>query len=272
MLEVGWSELVVIGVVALIVIGPKDLPEMFRTMGRFTAKMRAMARDFQRAMDDAAKDAGVADVARDLKTATSAKSLGLEAVKSAATKFEQWDPLKGARPGATPAATPATPAAATPAVASPAPAAATAAAAVPAAAVASPIPANLSSGAAAGQTALSPDAALPAGVLPADAVAPVPAAAPPSPAVTAAAGIRAAASGEGDAKPAPKPRKPRASAPAKAVGDGTEADAAKPARKSRSTAAGGKTAADTVAKALSLDGKAPRSPGRRRTKKAEDQE
>jgi sec-independent protein translocase protein TatB len=105
MFDIGWMELLVIGVVALIVIGPKDLPEMFRTLGRFTAKMRSMARDFQRAMEDAAKETGVADVARDLKTATSAKSMGLDAVKDAAAKFEKWDPLKNAaKPTPKPAA------------------------------------------------------------------------------------------------------------------------------------------------------------------------
>ena len=50
MFDIGWTELMVVGVVALIVIGPKDLPDMFRTMGRFTAKARSMARDFQRAI------------------------------------------------------------------------------------------------------------------------------------------------------------------------------------------------------------------------------
>ncbi|MFE3839540.1 Sec-independent protein translocase protein TatB, partial [Pseudogemmobacter sonorensis] len=99
-MEIGWSELLLIGVVALIVIGPKDLPEMFRTLGRFTAKLRSMAREFSRAMEDAAKESGVKDVAEDLKKMTSPKSLGLDAVKSAADKFEKWDPLKGARPGA----------------------------------------------------------------------------------------------------------------------------------------------------------------------------
>ncbi len=105
-MEVGWSELLVIAVVALVVIGPKDLPEMFRTLGRFTAKMRAMAREFSRAMEDAAKETGVKDVADDLRKATSARSMGLDAVKSAADKFEKWDPLKTAR-GSGPASPPA---------------------------------------------------------------------------------------------------------------------------------------------------------------------
>lgn len=96
MFEIGWTELMLIGIVALIVIGPKDLPDMFRTMGRFTAKMRSMARDFQRAMDQAAKETGVNDIAADLKAATSAKSMGLDAVKDAASRFEKWEPMKPA--------------------------------------------------------------------------------------------------------------------------------------------------------------------------------
>jgi len=115
MFEIGWTELMVIGVVALIVIGPKDLPDMFRQLGRFTAKMRSMARDFQRAMDQAANDSGISDVARDLKAAGSLKSTGLNAVKDAATKFEKWDPIKNAARPAPAAVTPANPVAATPA-------------------------------------------------------------------------------------------------------------------------------------------------------------
>ncbi|MBC7738710.1 MAG: twin-arginine translocase subunit TatB [Candidatus Saccharibacteria bacterium] len=102
MLNFGWAELMVIGVVALIVIGPDDLPDMFRQLGRFTAKLRSMSREFSRAMDQAAKDSGVKDVANDLKGITSAKAMGLDAVKSAADKFEKWDPIKNAAKPAAP--------------------------------------------------------------------------------------------------------------------------------------------------------------------------
>ena len=94
--DIGWSELLLIGIVALIVIGPEDLPDMFRQLGRFTAKIRAMGREFSRAMEQAAKDSGVNDVAKDLKAATSAKSMGLDKVKEAADRFEKWDPIKNA--------------------------------------------------------------------------------------------------------------------------------------------------------------------------------
>ncbi|PHQ96383.1 MAG: twin-arginine translocase subunit TatB [Marinosulfonomonas sp.] len=94
MFDIGWTELMVIGVVALIVVGPKDLPGMFRTLGRFTAKAKKMAREFTRAMEDAADESGVGDLAKDLKGMTSAKNLGLDTLKDAATNFEKWDPVK----------------------------------------------------------------------------------------------------------------------------------------------------------------------------------
>jgi sec-independent protein translocase protein TatB len=80
---------------------------MFRTMGQFTGKMRRMARDFQRAMDDAADTSGVRQTAADLKSMTSAKSLGLNTLQQAADRFDKWDPAKSLKP-ATPAPGPAT--------------------------------------------------------------------------------------------------------------------------------------------------------------------
>jgi len=120
MFDIGWAELLLLGVVALIVIGPEDLPDMFRQMGRFMAKIRAMGRDFSRAMEQAAKDSGVKDVAKDLQNMTSAKAMGLDKVKQAADRFEKWDPMNTvAKPASavktasplTPPAMPATPAA-----------------------------------------------------------------------------------------------------------------------------------------------------------------
>lgn len=100
--DIGWAELLLIGIVALIVIGPEDLPEMFRQLGRFTAKLRSMGREFSRAMEQAAKESGVNDVAKDLKAATSAKAMGLDKVKEAADRFEKWDPIKNAAKPTTP--------------------------------------------------------------------------------------------------------------------------------------------------------------------------
>lgn len=61
MLDIAWPELVVIGAVALVAIGPKDLPKVMRTIGKIVGKARAMTRDFQSAMDQLHYEADVAD-------------------------------------------------------------------------------------------------------------------------------------------------------------------------------------------------------------------
>lgn len=62
MLDVGWSEMLVIAIVMIVVVGPKDLPKMLRTFGRMTTKMRGMANDFQRQFNEAIKEAELDDV------------------------------------------------------------------------------------------------------------------------------------------------------------------------------------------------------------------
>ena len=121
-MDLSWSELLIVGIVALIVIGPKDLPGMFRELGRFTAKVRTMGREFSRAMEQAAKESGVKDVAADLRKVTNPKAMGLDAVRTAADKFEKWDPLKpatAAKPAA-PLVPPAMPSTLAPAAVAPA--------------------------------------------------------------------------------------------------------------------------------------------------------
>ncbi|MDE0523321.1 MAG: twin-arginine translocase subunit TatB [Boseongicola sp.] len=97
MFDLSWGELLVVGVVGLIILGPRDLVGMFRTLGRFVGKARRMAREFQRAMEDAADEAGVKDVADNLKGVTSPSRAGLDTLNKAAKRFEDWDPTKPSR-------------------------------------------------------------------------------------------------------------------------------------------------------------------------------
>jgi sec-independent protein translocase protein TatB len=62
MFDIGWSELVVIGVVALIAIGPKELPGVLRMVGQWIGKARRMAGEFQGQFQEAMREAEVADL------------------------------------------------------------------------------------------------------------------------------------------------------------------------------------------------------------------
>ena len=66
----GSSELLLVAIVALIVIGPKDLPRLLRTMGQYMRKIQGMAREFQNHLNEAAKEAGVDDVKKEVKGMT----------------------------------------------------------------------------------------------------------------------------------------------------------------------------------------------------------
>jgi sec-independent protein translocase protein TatB len=66
MFGIGWSEFVVIGVVALIAIGPKELPGVLRMVGQSLGKIRRMANEFQGQFQEAMREAEMADVRKEL--------------------------------------------------------------------------------------------------------------------------------------------------------------------------------------------------------------
>ncbi|NNE21156.1 MAG: twin-arginine translocase subunit TatB [Rhizobiales bacterium] len=63
---IGSFELMMLAIVAIIVVGPKDLPKLLRTIGQFMTKIRGMAREFQGYLDEAARDTGLDDVKSDI--------------------------------------------------------------------------------------------------------------------------------------------------------------------------------------------------------------
>ena len=88
MFDIGGGELVVIGIVALIAIGPKELPTVLRTVGRYMGKIRRMSSEFQGQFQEAMREAEMADLkkhADDLKSS-----------------FTNFDPLAETKPAETP--------------------------------------------------------------------------------------------------------------------------------------------------------------------------
>src|SRR5512135_2627637 len=71
MFDIGWGELLVIGIVALIAIGPKELPTVLRTLGQTMAKVRRMAAEFQGQFQEALREAEVADLKKQAEDLTS---------------------------------------------------------------------------------------------------------------------------------------------------------------------------------------------------------
>ncbi len=95
MFDLGWTELLVIGIVALIVVGPKDLPILFRRVGQFVGKAKGMAREFSSAMNDAADDSGMREMSssinKSLKAATNPVGTAMDGVKSATKSLTDLD-------------------------------------------------------------------------------------------------------------------------------------------------------------------------------------
>ena len=83
MFDISWTEFVLIGIVALIVIGPKELPGVLRTLGQYTRKVRGMAAEFQNQFQEAMREAEMGDLKKQ--------------VDEMAHDFKNYDPLKDVR-------------------------------------------------------------------------------------------------------------------------------------------------------------------------------
>lgn len=62
MFDIGWSEMLVLAVVAIVVVGPKELPKLMRTVGAWVTKARRLAREFQMSLDDMAREAELHEI------------------------------------------------------------------------------------------------------------------------------------------------------------------------------------------------------------------
>ena len=104
MFDIGWTELIVVAAVAILVVGPKELPRMLRTFGQVVGKVRRMAGEFQSTFNDAVREAErQADLDDVKKSVGDLKSLNpLEDVKASMNPLEAIegvsDPTKSYKP------------------------------------------------------------------------------------------------------------------------------------------------------------------------------
>src|SRR5579871_5327772 len=112
MFDIGWSEFVLIAVVALIAIGPKELPGVLRTLGQWMAKARKMAAEFQSQFQEAMREAEMADLKDsfdEVRKAASGFSGGslISSLQKDVSESLRIDPVdKPAEPPATPSVEP----------------------------------------------------------------------------------------------------------------------------------------------------------------------
>ncbi len=62
MFDIGWQEIFIVATIAIIVVGPKDLPHVLRTVAKFVNRARGMVREFQSGLDEVVREAGVDDI------------------------------------------------------------------------------------------------------------------------------------------------------------------------------------------------------------------
>src|SRR3954471_23232164 len=86
MFDIGWAELVLIGIVALIAIGPKELPGALRTLGQWMGKIRRMASEFQGQFQEAMREAEIDQLKKDM-----------DDMAAKAQNYAHFDPIEDVR-------------------------------------------------------------------------------------------------------------------------------------------------------------------------------
>src|SRR5438552_16392896 len=86
MFDIGWGKIVLIGIVALLVIGPKELPAVLRTLGQWMTKLRRMASEFQTQFQEAMREAEMADLKKQV-----------DEITGKAQSYANFDPIADAR-------------------------------------------------------------------------------------------------------------------------------------------------------------------------------
>jgi sec-independent protein translocase protein TatB len=88
--DIGWQELLVIGLVAIVVVGPKDLPRVLRAVTLGIRKIRGMARDFQDGIDELAREADLQELRKEIEqTSTADLEKEFESIADPAREVEQ---------------------------------------------------------------------------------------------------------------------------------------------------------------------------------------
>jgi sec-independent protein translocase protein TatB len=111
--SLGFNEIIILGILALVVVGPKDLPLLFRKLGRWTAKLRGMAQEFRTGFDELARQAELDELKKEvdaLRRTTSLQEVTRELSKPLPT-LEDYAGIKSTPAIPAPAVTPAEPAA-----------------------------------------------------------------------------------------------------------------------------------------------------------------
>jgi Tat protein translocase TatB subunit len=92
-LDIGWTEILVITVIALFVVGPKDIPKALKTVGIWVGKLKSLSREFQNTVEDAVRDSELDEVKKQIESAKTDFTKGM--TETIDSKGELTEMLRG---------------------------------------------------------------------------------------------------------------------------------------------------------------------------------